>query len=416
MFYTTDKPFVKCSFEGIRFVERLYAVFVLKKWNSGHLRTDLIKNITSLLCMQRVLSLHLGKYPELVETITTYNAIVNQHINLALQLKTLSKIKLHKELYSKMRIHYPLFPSALIQCARDQAVEMLKGNKFKPCTKKRLTSSIRFDLRTAKVFLMSKQLQLTTIQGRKKYSLKIPTYFSQYVDWKVKGVTLGIDKKRLRLKVIVQGEKPDLIPYSSIIGIDVGLNNFAVLSNGVFIKSKYIRKNKRRYAYLRKGLQSKGTRTAKKHLKELSGRERRFTTHFNHTVSKKIAELPCKAFALEDLKGIRNSRRGTVFNRKRSNWSYGQFRNFLMYKAEQHGKQVILVDPKYTSQTCSYCDFVAKESRNKGEFHCVNCGWRCSADLNASYNISQKGMILFEQAAVNQPYISNNEAKALFVN
>lgn len=357
--------------------------------------------------MQRVIGLQIRKYPELLKTIHTYNEIVNEHIIKCFELKTNSKKKLHKALYKKIRKEYPTFPSALIQCARDNAVEMLKGNKYKNHTKKRLDSSIRFDLRTAKVFLESGQLQLTTIEGRKKYNIRIPDYFTKYFGWKVKAVTLGVNKKFLKLKVIVEGEKPQQVPNKKVLGIDLGIKNFAVLSNNTFIKPNKIRAVRRHYAYLRKKLQSLGTRSSKRKLKTLSGRERRFMRDFNHCLSKRIVNMNYGIFALEDLKGIRKGRRGRIFNRMRSNWAYFQFKQFLSYKAEDVGKRVVLVDPRYTSQRCSKCGFISKSNRNKGSFHCKSCGFHSSADLNASINISQIGKILFEQAVVNQPIVND---------
>ena len=149
--------------------------------------------------MQRVISLILPKHEELIRTIKLYNQIVNYHLSKALEFKTISKKKLHLICYSMIRKKYSEFPSALIQCARDNAVEMLKGNKFSLGTKKRLNSSIRFDLRTFKMLLYSGTLNLTTIEGRKKYRIRIPEYFQKYKDWFVKGCTLGIDKKYLQL-------------------------------------------------------------------------------------------------------------------------------------------------------------------------------------------------------------------------
>jgi len=137
--------------------------------------------------MQRVISLNFPITNEVLETIKQYNAISNLHIKKCFELKTNSKNKLHKALYREIREQYPNFPSALIQCARDNAVEMLKGNRYKQKTIKGLFSSIRFDLRTSKVFLESGQIQLTTVEGRKKYSVKVPEYFHKYFSWKVKG-------------------------------------------------------------------------------------------------------------------------------------------------------------------------------------------------------------------------------------
>jgi len=363
--------------------------------------------------MQRVIGIQIRKYPEILKTITQYNQIVNEHIAKSFELKTNSKSKLHKALYKQIRIKHPNFPSALIQCARDNAVEMLKGNKYKTKTTKRLDSSIRFDLRTAKVFLKSGQLQLTTIKGRKKYQLNIPKYFTKYFDWKVKAITLGVNKKVLNLKVIVDGDIPKNVSNKEVLGIDLGIKNFAVLSNNIFIKPKHIRNVKRCYAYLRSRLQSLGTRSAKRKLKSLSGRERRFMRDFNHCLSKRIVGMDYGAFALEGLKGIRNGRKGRIFNRMRSNWAYFQFRQFLTYKAEDIGKSVILVDPRYTSQRCSRCGFIDKSNRNKGVFHCVSCSFHNSSDLNASFNISQIGKILFEQAVVNQPIVTMNDGNSL---
>ena len=88
--------------------------------------------------MQRVISLQLPKYNELIKTIKTYNQIVNYHISKALEFKTISKKRLHSICYKELRELHPKFPSALIQYARDNAVEMLKSNKYNRNTKKKI--------------------------------------------------------------------------------------------------------------------------------------------------------------------------------------------------------------------------------------------------------------------------------------
>jgi IS605 OrfB family transposase len=289
---------------------------------------------------------------------------------------------------------------------------MLKGNNCNPYTKKRLDSSIRFDLRTTKVFLESKELQLTTINGRKKYKIKVPEYFKKYFSWKVKGVTLGIDKKKLKLKVIVESDNIQKNPFNEVLGIDLGLKEFAVLSDGHFIHPREINRIRRKYAYIHRELQSKGTRSAKRKLKKISGRERRFMLGYNHLLAKKVASLPYGAFAMENLKDIRKGRKGKRFNRTRSTWAFAQFRNILKYKAQEQGKQVVLVNPDYTSQECCKCGYTSKKNRKKRVFHCRKCHFTSDADFNASKNISRRGYkIFFGQAAVNQPYISNYEIK-----
>src|SRR3989344_6032547 len=361
--------------------------------------------------MQRTVSLVLKKDKDLSDLIPLYNCVVNVHVQYCLQKRTLSKTDLHHSIYKEIRKSYPEFPSALIQCARDHAVEMLKGNKMNSHTKKSLDSSIRFDQRTMKMFLQSGELQLTTHVGRKKYKVKIPTHFQKYSSWEVKSLNLGVNKKHCLVKVVVEGKLAEQSKHNEVLGIDLGLRNFAALSDGQIIPSKEINGVKRKYAYQRRELQAKGTRAAKRRLQTLSGRERRFMSGWNHRLAKDIASLPYGAFAVEDLKGIRQGRKGKVFNRKRSNWAYAQFRSYLQYKAEKQGKFVLLINPKYSSQQCKNCLHIAKENRKGKIFHCQECSFISDADTNASKNISRRGAkIFFEQAVVNQPYISKIEA------
>jgi len=74
-------------------------------------------------------------------------------------------------------------------------------------------------------------------------------------------------------------------------------------------------------------------------------------------------------------------------NKLLSNWSFYQFEQFLKYKAEALGKQVVYIDPHYTSQKCSKCGNTNKLSRNKSQYKCLNCGYVNHADINAAINI-----------------------------
>ena len=160
---------------------------------------------------------------------------------------------------------------------------------------------------------------------------------------------------------------------------------------------------------MRSKLQSKGTCSAKKRLKLLAGRERRFQLDFNHCLAKQITNMPYGIFAIEELTGIKNKNSCKSFNRQRSNWTYSQIKSFIFYKAEQLGKVIMIVDSRYTSQKCSKCGFINKANRKGSVFCCLSCDFVCHSDLNASYNISQVGKFLFEQVDVNQPKVTTNE-------
>jgi len=75
-----------------------------------------------------------------------------------------------------------------------------------------------------------------------------------------------------------------------------------------------------------------------------------------------------------------------------NNW--GQLQQFVEYKAELYGKHFVLVNPKNTSRRCSNCSHIEKDNRNGKLFHCLKCGHKMGADLNASINIKEDGLSL----------------------
>jgi IS605 OrfB family transposase len=188
---------------------------------------------------------------------------------------------------------------------------------------------------------------------------------------------------------------------NKIIGVDLGVRNLAVCSDGKVFKGH---KTKiRQFMYLRRKLQAKGTRSAKRHLKRLSGRQKRYTAWLNHNISRKIVDS-ADAFVLENLKGItrrRNKYMGKRMNRWLNSWSFHQLQTFIKYKAEYEGKPIVFVKPYMTSRMCSRCDQIG--SRYFDSFCCSDCGFMAQSDFNASCNLRR----LF----VNQPNISNGEVK-----
>ena len=176
-----------------------------------------------------------------------------------------------------------------------------------------------------------------------------------------------------------------------VTGIYRGIKNIAVLSNNTFFNSKHLKDVKGKYQHNRKILQHVGTRSAHRKLKEMSGRERRFVQDTNHVISKNIVNLPFDIFVLEELESSKLKKNGRRFNHKLGSWSPSQLEQFIEYKAEDSGKTVIYVDPRYTSQECSKCGYRDRNNRKGSSFHCRNCNFQLHADLNASRNIEVLG-------------------------
>jgi putative transposase len=157
------------------------------------------------------------------------------------------------------------------------------------------------------------------------------------------------------LHVPIGGEAPDPMDPEDFLGVDLGIANIAADSAGEMFSGEGVNRTRRRRSTARKQHQRKGTRRAKRKLRSLSGRQRRFQAQINHEISKRIvakAKALGVGIALEDLSGIRGrveTTAGRAFRRRFGNWSFFQLRTFLVYKAQAVGVPVVFVDPKYTS-------------------------------------------------------------------
>ncbi|MCL4323465.1 MAG: RNA-guided endonuclease TnpB family protein [Candidatus Thermoplasmatota archaeon] len=347
--------------------------------------------------MFRTIKLKLPYDASLLETGRQFREACQIVLDYGFLEKTFNKNKLNRGTYKDVREKIPTLPSALVQTARDTASESLKQTKL---MKKihRKSHTIRYDQRTFKFYPDSHTISLATIKGRLVFPVADSPLIKKHTG-KYTNAQVVIHTKEGKIFVMIQVEVDDA-DYetvkkkdASVVGIDRGIKNIAVLSNNMFFNSGHLKDVKGRYQYNRKILQHAGTRSAHRKLREMSGRERRFMQNANHVISKKIVNLPFDVFALEELETakMRKKKNGKKFNHKLGSWSPFQLEQFMEYKAKDIGKSVIFVDPRYTSQTCSRCGHISKQNRNGSEFHCKNCNLQLHADLNASRNIEVLG-------------------------
>jgi putative transposase len=362
--------------------------------------------------MKRTVSIPIDIPPDrFLPLMEACSCIFNEHVDWAMENDTYNKSKAHKALYQPIKGQYPTIPTAFIQSVRDTAMEAVKATKGKKKPRKKRYSGIRFDRRT--MSLRGRQLSLSCIGKRERVILDVPKYFEKIVDtWNLKGATLTytVSKKQFWIRLVYEIETPPVKPGGKVVGVDRGLKHLAVTSDGQFFSNSTIRANQRRYLHSRQTLQAKGTPAARRRLKAMSGKEKRFSRDVNHQVSKKLANLPdVMTIVLEDLEGIRNKRRGKKLNKHLSSWPFHQFALFLEYKAEYCGKEVRYVDARFTSQKCSCCKSILKVNRNKSQYKCRRCDFWLHSDWNAAINIrddyvlSSACITSEEQAAVNPP-------------
>lgn len=191
-------------------------------------------------------------------------------------------------------------------------------------------------------------------------------------------------------------------PVEGWLGVDLGIVNLAVTTDDdpnsldVQWSDGAVTARRRKNLAIRTALQRVGTKSAKRKLKKRRRKEQRFATDINHQLSKTIvaqAQRTDRGIAIEDLSGIRD--RVRLARKQRAqvhSWAYAQLRSHIEYKAEMAGVPVQVIDPRYTSRTCSQCRFCdAKNRRRQAVFECQECGWTAHADHNAARNIAALG-------------------------
>ena len=333
---------------------------------------------------------------QLLDMSSTFLQAVQYAIDKGFKAKISNRFKLHHLVYRDLR---KLLPADFACEAIAKASENLKSTKLK---KKPIIKScpISFN-RNLFTFSFEKVRIATFVKGkRQNVPIEIPEYYWKYLDWRYQTLEIIKDRKG-RLFFHITFSRDINTPISCgnrIMGVDVGINNLAVTSEGVFFKTP--KTQIRKFHYLRKRLQSKGTKSAKRLLRKLSGRQKRFMRHYNHVVSKSIVSN-ADTILMENLKGIRKVTKGKRFNRWLNNWSFYQLQSFVKYKAEREGKIVKFVKPYMTSQTCSSCGLVG--SRYYDSFTCLHCGFSLQSDFNASCNLRRH--------LITMPYNSVDEGK-----
>jgi putative transposase len=308
-------------------------------------------------------------------------------------------------------------------------------------------------------FKSEQRVSVLTLRGRIVISYQAYEQHGAFIHHRaaIGGAKLWYDKAHKQFYLLVSLElevsepTPDMLP--TVIGVDVGqryLATTATLTNqSQFYPGKRVRARADHYARLQKRLQKKGTRSAKRRMLTLSGRERRLKLQANHTIAKSIVQThPHTLIGVEELTGIRertrrrkrrrkkqgrgvepvssNARRA---NRHASKWAFAELHDMLTYKAALAGFLAIKVDADYTSQACPYCGYPDRRNRpGKGLlFICQHeqCPYRLRtgrsytlhADLVGARNIAMRTLLTRQDWVRTgvlsvRPDVSDDEAKA----
>lgn len=336
------------------------------------------------------------------DTLKRCNAACDWISGRAYETSTLKQFALHKLCYREARDRFGLSAQMAVRCIAKVADAYKAGREGKRTF--RPFAAQPYDDRIFR-FRSDDEVSIWTVEGRQTIPFVCGERQRALLAYRKGEVDLMFVRGKWYIAVVCDVPDPDEIDVKDVLGVDLGIVNLAFDSEGNAYSGARVESVRRTYAHRRRNLQRKRTKSARRKLKRIKGKQARFQRDTNHRISKAIvatAQRSGSAIALEDLEGIR----GRVQARRRQrarlhNWPFLQLRSFVAYKARRVGLPVILVDPRNTSRECPECGHIDKKNRpDQATFSCVSCGVAGIADHIAARNIRARAVVKRPTAGV----------------
>lgn len=330
------------------------------------------------------------------ETLHEANIACNAISEIAWDIQTFGQYNLHKMAYALMRERFELSAQVVVRCIAKVAAAYKLDKKTKRTFKQ--DGAIAFDDRILSWKTDKQIVSIWTTDRRQKISYVCGMRQKRLLESRIGETDLVYRKGNFYLLAVCEVPEPTPQDVDDVLGVDFGIVKLATDSDGQSYSGEKVETKRQWYADRRATLQKVGTRSAKRKLKKMGGKQRRHQADTNHCISKQLvskAKDTERSIAIENLKGItarvtvRRVQRG-----KHHNWAFAQLRSFLYYKARINGVQVVAINPRNTSRTCSVCGHCEKANRkSQSEFVCKLCSHTQNADINAALNIRALGLV-----------------------
>jgi len=227
------------------------------------------------------------------------------------------------------------------------------------------------------------------------------------IDGKIKNCTLRRQNGKWFACFAIEVESVPLEANGEAVGIDVGLNSFATLSNGEQVENpRFYRKDEAALAKAQRRMSKfeKGTserRKARKVVARIHERIRNRRHNFVHQEARTIINR-FEVIVVEKL-NVKGMAKNHGLAKSICDASWTMFRAGLSNKAENAGRKLVAVSPAYTSQDCSGCGLRAKKKLSERWHFCPVCGTSLDRDENAARNILSLGLQTFGIQSVEAP-------------
>ena len=189
-------------------------------------------------------------------------------------------------------------------------------------------------------------------------------------------------------------ESHRLPPTGKAVGVDLGIESFAITSDGEFFESaRYLRNAERNLKRLQRQVsrRKKGSNRRKKAVQQLARAHMRVACQRRDTAHKVARSLVNRydLIAVEDL-NIRGMLKNHHLAKSISDAGWNLFVTILKAKAAEAGRQVVEVDPRNTSQICSGCGEIVPKLLSQRWHSCPHCDTSLHRDVNAAVNILRR--------------------------
>lgn len=336
-----------------------------------------------------------SQHSALLETLKEANKACDWISVQAFENKIFKQFNLHKLAYHSAKDRFNLSAQMLVRAiskvADSYKIDTKTQTTFRPL------GSIAYDDRIIS-FKKNDIVSIWTVKGRLTIPYVMGEHQRKLFQFRKGEVGLMYRKGIFYLNAVCDIPEEKEFEPKDILGVDFGIVEIISDSDGESFSGKQIETVRQTFSHRRRNLQKKQTKSAKRKLKQLSGKQSRYQKGVNHQISKSIVEKAKRterAISLEDLTNIRERVRVRKSQRHRlNNWAFADLRLKIEYKARLSGVRVIAVNPKNTSRQCSSCLHISKSNRkSQSEFKCQKCGFTANADFNASLNLKERASV-----------------------